>query len=35
VPDIAKNIAEFRALPISKDTQALILSGTALEIWPQ
>jgi uncharacterized protein len=34
VPDVGKNLQEFRALPLSDDVQHRILSGTALEIWP-
>jgi uncharacterized protein len=35
VPDIKKNLDEFRALPLSDDVQRQILSRTALEIWPE
>ena len=34
VPEIEKNLAEFRALPLSDGTKQQILSKTALEIWP-
>ena len=34
VPDVGKNLGEFRALPLSQGIQQRILSGTALEIWP-
>jgi len=34
VPDLAKNLLEFRALPLPAATQAQILSKTALEVWP-
>jgi len=34
VPDIKKNLDEFRALPLTKDFQSQILSKTALSIWP-
>jgi uncharacterized protein len=34
VPDVGKNLREFRALPLSEHVQQRILSGTALEIWP-
>jgi hypothetical protein len=34
VPDVGKNLREFRALPLSQDVQQRILSGTALETWP-
>lgn len=34
VPDVGKNLREFRALPLCGDVQKRILSGTALEIWP-
>jgi len=34
VPEIEKNLAEFRALPLSGSTKEQILSKTALEIWP-
>ena len=34
VPDVGKNLREFRALPLSQAVQERILSGTALEIWP-
>ena len=35
VPEIANNLAEFRALPISEPAKQQILSKTALEIWPK
>jgi len=34
VPDIKKNLDEFRALPLSDATKRQILSETALSIWP-
>src|ERR1700716_3656899 len=34
VPDIKKNLEEFRALPLSHQVQQQILSKTALGIWP-
>src|SRR6202522_2118613 len=34
VPEIANNLAEFRALPISDWAKEQILTRTALEIWP-
>jgi hypothetical protein len=34
VPDVGKNLEDFRKLPLSPDLQSRILSGTALEIWP-
>lgn len=34
VPDIGRNLAEFRALPLSDDAKQAILSRTALNIWP-
>jgi len=34
VPDIKKNLDEFRALPLKEETRELILSRTALQIWP-
>ena len=34
VPDVKKNLAEFRALTLSDSVQEQILSKTALEIWP-
>jgi predicted TIM-barrel fold metal-dependent hydrolase len=34
VPDIKKNLDEFRALPLSQAMQEQILSKTALSIWP-
>jgi predicted TIM-barrel fold metal-dependent hydrolase len=34
VPEIEKNLAEFRALALSESAKAQILSKTALEIWP-
>jgi len=34
VPDIQKNLEEFRALPLSPEVQQQILSKTALSIWP-
>jgi hypothetical protein len=34
VPDIKKNLDEFRALPLTENLQQQILSKTALSIWP-
>ena len=34
VPDIRKNLDDFRALPLSEQAQQQILSKTALTIWP-
>ena len=34
VPDMKKNLADFRALPLSPAVQEQILSKTALSIWP-
>ena len=34
VPDVGKNLAEFRALQLAERVRKRILSGTALEIWP-
>jgi hypothetical protein len=34
VPEIEKNLAEFRALPLTEAAKHQILSKTALEIWP-
>jgi uncharacterized protein len=34
VPEIEKNLADFRALPLSEATKEQILSKTALGIWP-
>jgi hypothetical protein len=34
VPDIKKNLDEFRALPLSEAVQQQILSKTALTMWP-
>jgi uncharacterized protein len=33
VPDVGKNLQEFRTLPLSPDVQQRVLCGTALEIW--
>jgi predicted TIM-barrel fold metal-dependent hydrolase len=35
VPDIKKNLDDFRALPLKPEMQQRILSRTALEIWPE
>ncbi len=35
VPDVARNLTEFRQLPISPASQEQILSKTALAIWPE
>jgi uncharacterized protein len=34
VPDVGKNLAEFRALPLAEEVRERILCGTASEIWP-
>ena len=34
VPDIKKNLDEFRGLPLAEEIQQQILSKTALTIWP-
>jgi predicted TIM-barrel fold metal-dependent hydrolase len=34
VPDVKKNLDEFRALPLNERLQHQILSKTALSIWP-
>jgi predicted TIM-barrel fold metal-dependent hydrolase len=34
VPDVKKNLDEFRALPLNDRLQHQILSKTALSIWP-
>jgi hypothetical protein len=34
VPDIKKNLDEFRALPLSEAVQQQILTKTALTLWP-
>ena len=34
VPDIKKNLDDFRALALAEDIQEQILSRTALQIWP-
>ena len=34
VPEIKKNIDDFRALPLSESTKQQILSRNALEMWP-
>ncbi len=34
VPEISRNLAEFRSLNLSEETKQQILSKTALEIWP-
>ncbi|MBI3475716.1 MAG: amidohydrolase [Acidobacteria bacterium] len=35
VPEIKKNLDDFRALPLSEKTKQQILSKTALSIWPE
>jgi hypothetical protein len=35
VPEIANNLEQFRALPLSEETKQQILSKTALGIWPE
>jgi len=34
VPDVGKNLAEFRSLGLANDVEQQILSKTALQIWP-
>jgi hypothetical protein len=34
VPDVGKNLAEFRNLGLANDIEQQILSKTALQIWP-
>jgi hypothetical protein len=34
VPDVGKNLQDFRALGLDHEVQQQILSRTALEIWP-
>jgi predicted TIM-barrel fold metal-dependent hydrolase len=34
VPDIKKNLDDFRALPLSQTVQRQILEGTAMVLWP-
>ena len=34
VPDIGKNLVEFRGLKLPADIEQQILSNTALDIWP-
>jgi hypothetical protein len=34
VPDIKRNLDEFRALPLSEEVKETILSRTAMAIWP-
>lgn len=34
VPDVGKNLADFRALDLSAEVQQQILSSTALSLWP-
>lgn len=35
VPDIKRNLDEFRALPLSETAKRAILSETALNVWPE
>ena len=35
VPDVKKNLDDFRSLPLSEATQRKVLSETALAIWPE
>jgi predicted TIM-barrel fold metal-dependent hydrolase len=35
VPEIKKNLDDFRGLPLSEQTKQQILSKTALSIWPE
>ncbi len=34
VPDVGRNLEQFRSLPLSEETKQQILSKTALGIWP-
>lgn len=34
VPDVGRNLAEFRALGLAREVEQQILSRTALQIWP-
>jgi predicted TIM-barrel fold metal-dependent hydrolase len=34
VPDVKKNLEDFRNLPLKRKVQEQILSRTALAIWP-
>lgn len=34
VPDIKKNLSDFRALPLAEEVKQRILSKTALSLWP-
>jgi predicted TIM-barrel fold metal-dependent hydrolase len=34
VPDVKKNLEDFRALPLGETVKEQILSKTALSIWP-
>jgi predicted TIM-barrel fold metal-dependent hydrolase len=34
VPEIKKNMDDFRALPLSENTKQQIMSGNALQMWP-
>jgi predicted TIM-barrel fold metal-dependent hydrolase len=35
IPDIKQNLDQFRELNLPEDVKQRILSGTALEIWPE
>jgi predicted TIM-barrel fold metal-dependent hydrolase len=35
VADVKQNFEDFKALPISEEMRAKILSGTAASIWPE
>jgi predicted TIM-barrel fold metal-dependent hydrolase len=35
VPDVKRNLEEFQALPITKETRDQILSKTAASLWPE
>ena len=35
VPDLERNIRDFRELPLKNETVEQILGGTALEVWPE
>jgi predicted TIM-barrel fold metal-dependent hydrolase len=34
VPDVKKNLDQFRALPLKEEIQQQVLRKTALSIWP-
>jgi hypothetical protein len=35
VPEIEKNLVEFRGLALNESAKDQILSKTALEVWPE